>query len=188
MDRIDCLRAFVRALEGGSFSVAANEFGIGQPVRRTEDPKLVRGEGRFTDDVGLPGQAHAVMVRSRNAHGIIRSIDVAAASALPGVLGVYTGADLVAAGYGTFKCIVPFNNRDGSPMHKPARPALPEALAATVAVVPGRPAAMLPAGAPAAATRVPAVDSGRLITRPTLSLPLVLTRLRRASASGVTPY
>jgi carbon-monoxide dehydrogenase large subunit len=104
---------------------AIAKFGIGQPVRRTEDPKLVRGEGRFTDDVGLPGQAHAVMVRSRNAHGIIRSIDVAAASALPGVLGVYTGADLVAAGYGTFKCIVPFNNRDGSPMHKPARPAMP---------------------------------------------------------------
>ena len=104
---------------------AIAKFGIGQPVLRTEDPKLVRGEGRFTDDVGLPGQAHAVMVRSRNAHGVIRSIDVAAARALPGVLGVYTGADLAAAGYGTFKCIVNFNNRDGSAMHKPARPALP---------------------------------------------------------------
>jgi carbon-monoxide dehydrogenase large subunit len=104
---------------------AIAKFGIGQPVLRTEDPKLVRGEGRFTDDVGLPGQAYAVMVRSRNAHGIIRSIDVAAARALPGVLGVYTGADLAAAGYGTFKCIVNFNNRDGSAMHKPARPALP---------------------------------------------------------------
>src|SRR5438270_8661229 len=83
---------------------AIAKVGIGQPVLRSEDPKLVRGEGRFTDDVGLPGQAHAVMVRSRHAHGIIRSIDVAAARALPGVLGVYTGADLEA--YGTFKCIV----------------------------------------------------------------------------------
>jgi carbon-monoxide dehydrogenase large subunit len=102
---------------------AIAKFGIGQPVLRTEDPKLVRGEGRFTDDVGLPGQAHAVMVRSRHAHGIIRSIDVAAARALPGVLGVYTGADLEA--YGTFKCIVSFANRDGSAMRKPPRPALP---------------------------------------------------------------
>ena len=85
----------------------------------------MRGEGRFTDDVGVAGQAYAVMVRSRHAHGFIRAIDVAAARAMPGVLGVYTGADLSAAGYGTFKCIVPFNNRDGSPMRKPARPALP---------------------------------------------------------------
>ena len=104
---------------------AITKFGIGQPVRRTEDPKLVRGEGRFTDDVGVAGQAYAVMVRSRHAHGVIRAIDVEAARALPGVLGIYTGADLAAAGYGTFKCIVTFNNRDGSAMHKPARPALP---------------------------------------------------------------
>src|SRR5258707_5351781 len=65
------------------------------------------------------------MVRSRHAHGVIRAIDVAAARALPGVLGVYTGADLGAAGYGTLKCVVTFNNRDGSPMRKPARPAMP---------------------------------------------------------------
>jgi carbon-monoxide dehydrogenase large subunit len=104
---------------------AVAKFGIGQPVLRIEDPKLVRGEGRFTDDVSVAGQAYAVMVRSRHAHGVIRAIDTAAASAMPGVLGVYTGADLSAAGYGTFKCIVGFPNRDGSPMHKPARPALP---------------------------------------------------------------
>ena len=58
---------------------AIAKFGIGQPVLRTEDPKLVRGEGRFTDDVGVAGQAYAVMVRSRNAHGLIRAIDTAAA-------------------------------------------------------------------------------------------------------------
>jgi carbon-monoxide dehydrogenase large subunit len=104
---------------------AIAKFAIGQPVLRTEDPKLVRGEGRFTDDVNLAGQAHAVMVRSRHAHGVIRGIHTAAARALPGVLAVYTGADLAAAGYGTFRCIVPFNNRDGSPMRKPPRPALP---------------------------------------------------------------
>src|SRR5260370_41445572 len=90
---------------------AIAKFGIGQPVRRTEDPKLVRGEGRFTDDVGVAGQAYAGVVRSRHAPGGIRAIDVEAARALPGVLGVYTGADLSAASYGTFKCIVTFNNR-----------------------------------------------------------------------------
>ena len=81
---------------------------------RTEDPILVRGEGRFTDDVSVPGQAYAVMVRSRHAHGIIRKIDTDAARKMKGVLGVYTGADLAAAGYGTLKCIVPFKNRDGT--------------------------------------------------------------------------
>jgi aerobic carbon-monoxide dehydrogenase large subunit len=109
----------------GTEALALPKFGIGQPVLRSEDPKLVRGEGRFTDDVSLPGEAYAVMVRSRHAHGIIRGIDTAAARAMPGVLGVYTGADLAAAGYGTLKCIVAFNNRDGSPMRKPPRPALP---------------------------------------------------------------
>ncbi len=100
---------------------AVTKFGIGQPVLRSEDPTLVRGEGRFTDDVNVPGQVYAVIVRSRHAHGIIRGIATEAARNMPGVLGVYTGDDLVAAGYGTLKCIVPFNNRDGSPMKKPPR-------------------------------------------------------------------
>ena len=62
-------------------------FAIGQPVPRNEDPILLRGEGRYTDDVSLPGQAYGVMVRSRHAHGVIRGIDTAAARAMPGVLG-----------------------------------------------------------------------------------------------------
>jgi carbon-monoxide dehydrogenase large subunit len=108
-------------LQNDPNSWAIAKFGIGQPVLRSEDPTLVTGKGRFTDDVNLPGQAYAVIVRSRNAHGIIRGIATEAARKMPGVLGVYTGDDLVAAGYGTFKCIVPFNNRDGSPMKKPPR-------------------------------------------------------------------
>ncbi|MGA3309749.1 MAG: molybdopterin cofactor-binding domain-containing protein, partial [Xanthobacteraceae bacterium] len=83
---------------------------------------LLRGKGHYTDDVSLPGQAYAVMVRSRNAHGIIGAIDADAARKMPGVLGVYTAADL--QGYGPLKCIVPFKNRDGSPMKKPWRGAL----------------------------------------------------------------
>ena len=110
-------------LQNDPHSLALMKFGIGQPVPRTEDPTLVRGAGRYTDDVKLPNEAHAVMVRSRVAHGVIKGIDTAAARTMPGVLAVYTGADL--AEYGTLKCIVPFNNRDGTPMRKPPRPALP---------------------------------------------------------------
>ena len=99
-------------------------FGIGQPVPRTEDPTLVQGKGRYTDDLTLSDQAYAVMVRSAHAHGVIRRIDTAEAAAMPGVLGVYTAADL--SGYGTFKCIVPFKNRDGSEMRKPKRFTLAE--------------------------------------------------------------
>jgi aerobic carbon-monoxide dehydrogenase large subunit len=112
-------------LQDRSIDWATQKFGIGQPVPRTEDPKLVRGEGSYTDDVRLPGQAYAAMVRSRHAHGVIRNIDVSAARSMPGVLGAFTGKDLTAAGYGTLKCIVPFKNRDGSEMRKPPRSALP---------------------------------------------------------------
>jgi aerobic carbon-monoxide dehydrogenase large subunit len=110
-------------LQNDPQSFALMKFGIGQPVPRSEDPMLVRGEGCYTDDVKLAGEAYAVMVRSRVPHGVIKSIDTSAARKMPGVLGAYTGADL--AGYGTLKCIVPFKNRDGTPMKQPPRPALP---------------------------------------------------------------
>jgi carbon-monoxide dehydrogenase large subunit len=103
-------------------ALALTKFGIGQPVRRTEDPTLVRGQGRYTDDISLPGEAHAVMVRSSVAHGIIRGIDTEAAKAMPGVLAVLTAADL--AGYGGLKCLLPLKGRDGSPIRYTPRPAL----------------------------------------------------------------
>ncbi len=103
--------------------LAVEKFAVGQSVPRKEDPMLLRGKGHYADDFSLPGEAYAVMVRSQAAHGIIRGIDIEAARKMPGVLGVYTGADL--KGYGPLKCVVPFNNRDGSPMKKPLRPALP---------------------------------------------------------------
>src|SRR5215213_4059236 len=78
-----------------------NKYGVGQPVLRTEDPVLVQGQGKYTDDISLPGQAYAAFVRSRNGHGIIKSINAAAAKAMPGVLAIYTGHDLAA--YGTMK-------------------------------------------------------------------------------------
>jgi len=100
------------------------KFGIGQPVPRSEDPKLLRGLGRYTDDIKAPNQAHAVIVRSRYAHGVIRGIDIGEARTMPGVLGVYTGADLNAAGFGGSGCVINFPNRDGTPMRRPAWPAL----------------------------------------------------------------
>ena len=102
--------------------LALIKFGIGQPVPRAEDPKLVRGQGRYTDDVNRLGQAYAAMVRSSRAHGIIRNIDTASARTMPGVLAVYTAADL--AGYGGLKCNLPLKNRDGSPIRYTPRPAL----------------------------------------------------------------
>jgi|SRR5690242_8233242 len=72
--------------------------GIGAPVRRREDLRLVRGGGRYTADENLPGQAYAVMVRSPHAHARIRGIAKDQALAVPGVIAVLTGADYLADG------------------------------------------------------------------------------------------
>ena len=71
---------------------------IGRPVRRKEDPRLLTGQGRFADDVSLPGQAFAVMVRSPHPHARIRGVMLEKARAMPGVLGAYHGEDCRAAG------------------------------------------------------------------------------------------
>src|SRR5947207_7370916 len=101
-----------------------DRFAIGQPVPRSEDPVLVSGKGRFTDDVNLTGQAYCVIVRSHYAHGVIRNIDTAAARSMPGVLGVYTAAELEAGGIGPLPPRQVMNNRDGTPMLSPTRYAL----------------------------------------------------------------
>ena len=105
-------------------AIALQKYGVGQPVRRKEDDTLVRGKGRYTDDFNLPGQAYAVIVRSTHAHGVIRGIGIDAAKAMPGVLGVWTGTDLNAAGYGPFTCGLPLKSRDGSPLLQTNRHAL----------------------------------------------------------------
>jgi carbon-monoxide dehydrogenase large subunit len=105
-------------------ALAIQKFAIGQPVPRLEDQRLVRGQGQYTDDVSLPGQAHGVVVKSTVAHGIIKGIDTGAARALPGVLAIYTGADFAKAGYGGFTSRMPLKSRDGSPLKAPERPAL----------------------------------------------------------------
>src|SRR6478735_2922269 len=104
--------------------LALMKFGVGQPVSRMEDPTLLRGKGSYTDDQNLPGQAYAVMVRSKIAHGILKGIDSAAAAKMPGVLAILTYADMEAAGFGPMKCAVNFPQRDGSPMKSPPRHSL----------------------------------------------------------------
>ncbi|MEX2036766.1 MAG: molybdopterin cofactor-binding domain-containing protein, partial [Xanthobacteraceae bacterium] len=97
---------------------------IGQPLRRKEDQRLVTGGGRYSDDISLPGEAYAALVRSPHAHARIRAIDTTAARGMPGVLAVLTAADVEADG---LKAIphtpIPMKppadilliNRDGSP-------------------------------------------------------------------------
>ncbi len=103
---------------------ATMKFGVGQPVPRKEDATLLQGRGNYTDDQNVPGQVYGVMVRSRVAHGRINGIDTAEAAAMPGVLGIYTGADLLAAGFGMMPKGLSAKNRDGSDMPKPDQPPL----------------------------------------------------------------
>ncbi len=105
--------------------LATMKFGVGQPVPRNEDPTLLTGRGSYTDDLNRDGQAYGVFVRSSVAHGVLNGVDASDALAMPGVLGVYTGADLEAAGYGRIRCGVPLKNADGSEMRNPMRPAFP---------------------------------------------------------------
>src|SRR5438093_11670924 len=92
------------------------QFGIGQPVKRFEDKRLLCGNGHFQHDVTLPGQAYGYVLRSPHAHARIAAIDLAAATAMPGLLAIYTGDDLAAAGLGVMG--VPFQRKrpDGSAM------------------------------------------------------------------------
>src|SRR5215813_13391499 len=104
-------------------SLPAMNAGIGQALRRKEDLRLLTGQGRYSDDVAMPGQAYAAMVRSPHAHARIRAIDTAQARAVPGVIAVLTGHDALADGLqpiphrptpGSPPDIL-LHNRDGSP-------------------------------------------------------------------------
>jgi len=100
------------------------EFGIGQPVARFEDPRLLRGEGRFVHDVFLHGQLHAVLLRSPHAHAKITAIDAKAAAAAPGVAAIFTGEDWAREGFGSPSPALKRSRPDGSPMFWRAHPVL----------------------------------------------------------------
>jgi carbon-monoxide dehydrogenase large subunit len=102
------------------------EFAIGQGVPRFEDPRLLRGGGRYVDDLKLPGMAHGVVLRSQHAHAKILSLDVSAAKAAPGVLAVLTAADFKAAGWNEIPVPGNLKRRGGEPMFKPRYPILAE--------------------------------------------------------------
>lgn len=94
---------------------------IGDAVLRKEDRKFLLGQGRFVDDIHLPGELHAVFVRSPHAHADISALDVTAALALPGIVSILTGADMEADGLGEIPFMWVMNNSDGSPMNQPKR-------------------------------------------------------------------
>ena len=104
------------------------KFGLGQAAPRVEDRRFLKGGGRYTDDINLPNQAWSHILRSPHAHARIRSIDVEAARTAPGVLAVFTGADVASAGLGDMPClaakVAPLKRPDGAPIFQPPRPAL----------------------------------------------------------------
>ncbi|HEY2995933.1 MAG TPA: xanthine dehydrogenase family protein molybdopterin-binding subunit [Methylomirabilota bacterium] len=128
---------------------------IGQPLRRKEDGRLVIGRGAFGDDVNLPGQAYAAMVRSPHAHARIRAIDSREALKTPGVIAVFTGADVARGGLKpmphrpvpTNPHEVPLKSPDGAPFYVAPHPTLPVDRARFV----GEPVAMVVAETVAAA-------------------------------------
>ena len=95
--------------------------GLGEAVVRAEDDRLLSGRGRYTDDHVLPGEARAVVLRSPHAAAEILRIDIGAVAALPGVLLVLTGKDILAAGQGSAASMADYKRPDGSPMFKAAR-------------------------------------------------------------------
>src|SRR5213593_1366287 len=102
--------------------VLMGQFGIGQGIKRVEDVRLLRGGGRYLDDVNVPGQTYAVIVRSPHAHARLRDFDISAAQRAPGVIAVFTAADLAKDGLGTMVMTLKRKRPDGSPMF--ARPHL----------------------------------------------------------------
>ncbi|MEK9965423.1 MAG: xanthine dehydrogenase family protein molybdopterin-binding subunit [Rhodospirillaceae bacterium] len=155
----------------------SSTHGIAQPVRRREDVRLLTGRGRFADDVNQDGQAHAAFVRSPVAHGVIREIDVAAASAASGVIGVFVGDDLTAAGVGHIVARWPRYQsaqiQSARPLYTP-RPGLAEGKVRHV----GETVAMV-----VAETRDQAEDAAALIELDIEELPAV-TSLADALAPG----
>ena len=104
--------------------IVVEKFAVGQSVRRLEDPRLLQGLGRYSDDVSLPREAHAVLARSPHAHARIRGIDTRVALKLPGVLAVLTAAELAADGVGNLPSDRGRKRRDGAPASPTPRPAL----------------------------------------------------------------
>jgi carbon-monoxide dehydrogenase large subunit len=155
--------------------------GIGQPVPRAEDRRLITGRGCYSDDVTLPHQTYAAFVRSPHAHARIRSIDVRVAAAVPGVLAVFTGADAAELAGIPHRPVptnpheVPLRSRDGSPFFAAPHPPLPADRARHV----GEPVAMVIAETPALAR-----DSAERVVVEYDPLPAVVNSLDAAAPAA----
>src|SRR5712691_8422712 len=97
---------------------------IGARILRKEDYRFLTGAGQYTDDVALPGQTYASFLRSPHAHAKIRSINIENSKKAPGVLAVYTGADIAAAKIGGLPCGWLITDVNGQPMKEPPYPVL----------------------------------------------------------------
>jgi carbon-monoxide dehydrogenase large subunit len=150
------------------------KFGLGQPVRRFEDLRLITGRGRYTDDVALPNMAHAFVLRSPIGHAAIKRLDATAARTMPGVLFVGTGDDIRADGLGDVPCSTPLVSRDGKPRYDTPRPVLAQGKVRHV----GQPVAVVVAQTLAAAR-----DAAEAIVVEYDSLPAV-TEAKDALAPG----
>src|SRR5688572_23718071 len=150
------------------------QFGIGQAVTRFEDRRLLQGGGRYLDDVNLPGQAHAVLVRSLHAHATLQEVDVKAALKSPGVLGVFTGADV--AGLGTMQMTLKRKRPDGSPMFAPPHRGLAQGRARYV----GDPIALV-----VAETRAQAEDAAERVAVDYAPLPSVTSTAEAIGGAAV---
>src|SRR5262245_9644345 len=155
--------------------VTVEKFAIGQSVRRLEDPRLVQGLGRYSDDVHLPHQAYAVVVRSSHAHARIRGIDARAALKTAGVVAVLTGADLAADGLGHLPSDGSRKRRDGSAAWVTPRPALARDRARHV----GDPVAMV-----IAETRGAAADAAALVEIDYEALPAIAATAEAARSGA----
>ena len=98
-----------------------SDHGIGASIRRKEDYRFLTGNGHYLDDMVLPRQAYACFVRSPHAHATINGIDTAAASAAPGVVGVFTGKDLEADGVNPLICGWGITDKNGKPFERESR-------------------------------------------------------------------
>jgi len=143
-----------------------SEGGIGVPLRRKEDRRFLTGVGTYTDDIDRPGQAYAAIVRSPHAHARIGSIDTTAAAAAPGVIAVFTNAEMAADGVGGLPCAWAITQPDGSAMAEPPHPVLAAGKVRHV----GDPVAMV-----IAATRAQARDGAELVRVDYEVLPAVVT-------------
>jgi carbon-monoxide dehydrogenase large subunit len=97
---------------------------VGTPVKRTEDTRFLTGRGRYTDDINRPNQLHAAFVRSPHAHAVLGDIDRQSALDVPGVVAVFTGADMAADGVGGLPCGWQVIGKSGVPMKEPGHPPL----------------------------------------------------------------